>query len=64
MFTVLGHFRSSLFGHVNNPLNKLLKLDARSKFGVFFCGTFHNIFKLGTYLFLHRYQWKKLPKPP
>ena len=28
-----------------------------------FFGTFHNIFKLGTpYLFLHRYQWKKLPK--
>ena len=34
-------------------------------FCFFFCGTFHNIFKLGTpYLFLHRYQWKKLPKPP
>ena len=34
-------------------------------FNLFFCGTFHNIFKLGTlYLFLHRYQWKKLPKPP
>ena len=31
---------------------------------LFFCGTFHNIFKLGTpYLFLHRYQWKKFPKP-
>ena len=29
----------------------------------FFRGTFHNIFKLNTqYLFLHRYQWKKLPK--
>ena len=34
-------------------------------FFFFFCGTFHNIFKLGRpYLFLHRYQWKKLPKPP
>ena len=31
---------------------------------LFFCGTFHNIFKFGTpYQFLHRYQWKKLQKP-
>ena len=36
-----------------------------TSFKLFFWGTFHNIFKLGTpYLFLQRYQWKKLPKPP
>ena len=31
----------------------------------FFCGTFHNMFQTRhtLYLWLHRYQWKKLPKP-
>ena len=45
-------------------LGKVLKNGEKCFYVFVFCGTFHNIFKLGTpYLFLHRYQWKKLPKP-
>ena len=43
------------------------KIQKQSFYQIFFFrGTFHNMFQTGhtLYLWFHRYQWKKLPKPP